>query len=138
MNQYNKLKIRKCPFYLQLNNFQVSNIFVNKYCNITCLIDHEWVCALPAEMLSVLYWLMGCSINGITNEKLHEFEIVHQEFMNIFEEEEVKIMPMNLPAITPIMQDGWKSGAVWFWHCITSGNDIWSLVADTIAPRCLH
>jgi hypothetical protein len=88
-------------------------------------------------MLSVPYWLTGCAIDGITNEKLREFEIVHQEFMKIFEEEEVKIMPTNPLAITPIMHNGWKSGAVWFWHCITSVNAAWSLVEDHIGPRFL-
>jgi len=43
------------PFCLQLTNFHVSNIFVNKDRNITYLIDYEWVYTLPAEMLSVLY-----------------------------------------------------------------------------------
>jgi hypothetical protein len=39
------------------------------------------------------------------NEKLREFEIVHREFMDIFEEEEVKIIPMNPPVITLIIYD---------------------------------
>jgi len=132
-HHYIQRKTRNGPFYLQLTDFHASNIFVNKDGNITCLIDHEWICALPAEMLSVPYWLTGCAIDGITNEKLCEFEIVHQEFMNIFEEEEIKMTPM--PLITPIIYDGWKSGAVWFWHCITSVNATWSLVEDHIGPR---
>jgi hypothetical protein len=128
---------RDGPFLVQFTDLHASNVFVGKHGNITCLIDHEWICALPAEMLSVPYWLTGCAIDGITNEKLREFEIVHQEFMKIFEEEEVKMMPTNPPAITPIMHDGWKSGAVWFWHCITSVNAAWSLVEDHIGPRFL-
>jgi hypothetical protein len=37
--------------------------------------------------------------------------------------------------VVPILHDGWKSGAVWFWHCITSVNAAWSLVEDHIGPR---
>jgi len=86
-------------------------------------------------MLSVPYWLTGCAIDEITKENLCEFEKVHQEFMNIFEEEEVKITPKDPPALTSIMHNSWKSGAVWFWHCITSVNAMFFLVDDHISPR---
>jgi hypothetical protein len=55
--------------------------------------------------------------------------------MNIFEEEEVKMMLSNPPALILIMHNSWKSGAVWFWHCITSGNAMFFLVDDYISPR---
>jgi hypothetical protein len=154
---------RNGPFRLQLTDFHASNIFVDKDWNITCLIDLEWVCALPAEMLSVPYWLTGCAIDDITEENLREFEFVHQEFLDIFEEEEVKMTNLrefefvhqefldifeeedeeevkitpNPPIMTRIMHDNWKSGAVWFWHCITSVNAAWSLFDDHIGPRFL-
>ncbi|CZR64581.1 uncharacterized protein PAC_14479 [Phialocephala subalpina] len=134
---YIRRETRNGLFRLQLTDFYASNIFVDKDGNITCLIDHEWVCALPTEMLSVPYWLTGCAIDGIKNEKLREFEIVHREFMDIFEEEEVKMMATNPPAMTRIIHDGWNSGAVWFWHCITSVNAAWSLFDDHIGPRFL-
>jgi hypothetical protein len=78
-HHYIQRETRNGPFRLQLTDFHASNIFVDKDGNITCLIDHEWVCALPAEMLSVPYWLTGCAIDRLTNEKLREFEIVHLE-----------------------------------------------------------
>jgi hypothetical protein len=55
---------------------------------------------------------MGYTINGIINEKLREFKIVYWEFMNIFKEEEVKIILTNPPIITLIIYDGWKSSIV--------------------------
>jgi hypothetical protein len=134
-HHYIQRESRNGPFRLQLTDFHASNIFVDKDWNITCLIDHEWVCALPAEMLSVPYWLTGCAIDNITEEKLRQFEVVHREFMNIFEEEEVKMTQTNPPAITRIIHDSWKSGGVWFWHCITSVNAAWSIFEDHIGPR---
>lgn len=136
-NHYIQRESRNGPFHLQLTDFHASNIFVDKDWNITSLIDHEWVCALPAEMLSVPYWLTGCAIDDIREENLGEFETVHQEFLDIFEEEEVKMAPTNPPAMTRIMHESWKSGAVWFWHCITSVNAAWSLFDDHISPRFL-
>jgi hypothetical protein len=40
------------------------------------------------------------------NEKLYEFEIVYWEFMNIFKEEEVKIILTNPPIIILIIYNG--------------------------------
>ncbi|KAH8651802.1 hypothetical protein BGZ60DRAFT_497399 [Tricladium varicosporioides] len=134
-HHYIQRETRNGPFRLQFTDLHRSNIFVDKDWNIKCLIDHEWVCALPAEMLSVPYWLTGCAIDEITKENLREFEKVHREFMNIFEEEEVKMTLTNSPALTSIMHDGWNSGAVWFWHCITSVNAMFFLVDDHISPR---
>ena len=126
---------RNEPSRLQFTDFHASNIFVDKDWNIKCLVDLEWVCALPAEMLSVPYWLTGCAIDEITEDNLCEFEKVHQEFMDVFEEEEVKITLTNPPIFTSIMHNGWKSGAVWFWHCITSVNAMYFLVNDHISPK---
>ncbi|OBT55706.1 hypothetical protein VE04_04111 [Pseudogymnoascus sp. 24MN13] len=136
-NHYVRRESRNGPFHLQLTDFHASNIFVDKDWNITSLIDHEWVCALPAEMLSVPYWLTGCAIDDMREENLGEFETVRKEFLDIFEKEEVKMVPTNPPAMTRIMHDSWKSGAVWFWHCITSVNAAWSLFDDHISPRFL-
>jgi hypothetical protein len=113
-HHYIQHETRNGPFRLQLTDFHVSNIFVDKDGNITYLINHEWVCVLPIEMLSVPYWLIGCTIDGMTDKKLREFKIVHQEFLNIFEEEEVKSTLTKPPVITPILHNSWKSGAVWF------------------------
>jgi hypothetical protein len=43
------------PFYLQLTDFYVSNLFINGPWNITYLINLEWVCALSIEMLTIPY-----------------------------------------------------------------------------------
>jgi hypothetical protein len=52
---YVERKQRNGSYYLQFTDLYESNIFVDRHCNITCLIDLEWVCALPAEMLAVPY-----------------------------------------------------------------------------------
>lgn len=76
---------RRCdPFLLQLTDLHASNIFVDDDWNVACLLDSEWLCALPAEMLSVPYWLTGCSIDGILQEERYEeFSKVQQEFWSM-------------------------------------------------------
>jgi hypothetical protein len=112
---YVKRERRNGPFHLQFTDLHGSNIFVDDDWNFTCLIDLEWVCALPAEMLAVPYWLMGLGIDEIVEDDLFEFDKVRQEFMNIFEEEEVNMASKHKPPLASIMYERWKSKAVWFW-----------------------
>lgn len=134
-HHYIKQERRNGPFHLQFTDLHASNIFVDENWNITCLIDLEWICALPAEMLAVPCWLTGRGIDEIVENELHEFDKVRQEFMNIFEEEEIKVASKHKPTLASIMYEGWKSEAVWFWGCLTSTNAMLSLVEDHICPK---
>jgi len=134
-HHYVERERRNGPFYLQLTDLHASNLFVDKDWNLTCLIDLEWVCALPAEMLAIPYWLTGHGIDEIVNDNLHEFDEVRQEFMKVFGEEEVKMAPKQKPLLSSIMSEGWESDGVWFWRCLTSTNAMISLVEDHICPR---
>lgn len=42
---------RRGPFAFTLTDLHQSNIFVDKQWNITCLVDLEWACTRPIEML---------------------------------------------------------------------------------------
>lgn len=46
----------------------LSNMAVDKEWNVTCLIDLEWICALPAEMVEVPYWLTGYNIDELDED----------------------------------------------------------------------
>lgn len=46
--------MRSRPFLLQLTDIYPSNIFVDRDWNFMTIIDLEWMCALPAEMLYAL------------------------------------------------------------------------------------
>lgn len=132
---YVERKRRNGPYYLQFTDLHESNIFVDGHCNITCLMDLEWVCDLPIEMLAVPYWLMGHGIDEIVGDNLREFDDIRQEFMKIFEEEEVNIASKQMPVLASIMYEGWESDGIWFWRCLTSTNAMISLVEDHICPR---
>jgi hypothetical protein len=55
--------------------------------------------------------------------------------MNIFEEEEIRIASKHKPALASMMDEGWKSGVVWFWGCLISKNARLSLIEDHLCPR---
>lgn len=134
-HHYVRRECRNGPFVLQLSDFHASNIFVDEDWNITCLIDLEWVCALPREMLAVPYWLTGCSIDGLREERLDEFNKVRQEFMLQFEVEEREMaLGLNF-SVAKVMNEMWESKGVWFWHCLESINAILSVPSDHIYPQ---
>ena len=131
-----KRELRNGPFLLQLTDFHASNILVDKQWNVTGLIDLEWICALPTEMLEVPYWLTGCAIDQIKGEKLDHFHKVRQEFMRVFEDEEqaTKAKAGHNITLSEVMQDVWESKGVWFWHCVSSVNAMYFLLETHLYP----
>jgi hypothetical protein len=90
-SQYLKKEFRNRPFALQFTDLYISNIFVDKDWNITCLLDLEWVLALPIDILAVPYWVINRKIDEVAaGEHFEEFNQVQQQFMHMFKEEEVK------------------------------------------------
>ncbi|KAK0655450.1 hypothetical protein B0T16DRAFT_314830 [Cercophora newfieldiana] len=118
------------PFHLQLTDFHQSNIFIDDDWNVTCLIDLEWVCALPAEMLAVPYWLTGLGIDELVDDKLVEFNSVHQQFISVLKEVEEE--EGGVATLSSTIHDSWESGAVWFWYSLDSVNAMLTLVEDHI------
>lgn len=127
---------RDGPFLLQLTDFHQSNIFVDDDWNVTCLIDLEWICALPAEMLAVPYWLTNCSIDSIIDDEYGRFDAARRAFLAAMDEEIKKLPPQchDIP-ITRTMRDSWTSKAVWFWACIRSLNAWLFVFEDHILPK---
>ncbi|KND89338.1 hypothetical protein TOPH_06085 [Tolypocladium ophioglossoides CBS 100239] len=126
---------RNGPFLLQLTDFHQSNIFVDDDWNITCLIDLEWICALPVEMLSVPYWLTNCSIDSIIDEEYSDFDEARQVFLAIMDEENRSIRMEHDLQITSTMRDVWESKGVWFWACLRSINAWLFVFEDHILPK---
>ncbi|KAK3391216.1 hypothetical protein B0H63DRAFT_467496 [Podospora didyma] len=126
---------RNGPFLLQPTDLHQSNILVDEDWNVTCLIDLEWICALPVEMLAVPYWLTNCSIDNIIEDEYGPFDEARQAFLAAMDEEIKTIPPAHSIPITRTMQDSWVSKTVWFWACIRSLNGWLFLFEDHIVPK---
>ncbi|KAL1885234.1 hypothetical protein Plec18167_001891 [Paecilomyces lecythidis] len=118
------------PFFLNLTDLNQSNIFVDDDWNITCLIDLEWACSQPVEMIHPPYWLTNQSIDLINAD---DYEVLHKEFMQAFQEEEMKIKPPV--RLYPIMQHGWERGAFWYSLALSSPTALFKIFYDFIQPR---
>lgn len=133
-HQYIKPEHSEGPFLLQLDDLHQSNIFVDKDWNIKKIIDLEWTCSRPAEMLTVPYWIADCGIDEIKGDSLHEFDMLRQEFMRIFEEQERKLVKEHNIHISKLMDEMWETKGMWFWYCIKSVNAQLYIVEDHICP----
>lgn len=125
------------PYLLQMTDFHQSNIFVDDDWNVTGMIDLEWICSLPVEMLSVPHWLTDCSIDDIIGEKYTRFDQARQQFLAVVDEEaeSMNTKPKHDIPITSIMRETWRSKAVWFWACIRSINGWLFIFEDHILPK---
>lgn len=117
------------PFFLNLTDLSTANIFVDEQWNITSLIDLEWACSHPVEMIHPPHWLTNDSIDGINKS---EFEKLHAEFMSVLIEEEGKL-ELTFP-ISSIMQKGWETGTFWCSLALRSPTGLFSLFYDYIQP----
>ncbi|KAH6612909.1 hypothetical protein B0J18DRAFT_470260 [Chaetomium sp. MPI-SDFR-AT-0129] len=134
-HRYISREHRQGPFLLQLTDLHASNIFVDDDWNVTCLIDLEWMCALPPEALDVPYWLTSRGIDEIEDEAYEEFSKVREEFMDALREQEVENGLWEKGpgqghdlSVPQIMQKSWESKGTWFWHCVTSVNAMYVLL----------
>ena len=123
---------RNGPFTLQMTDLHQSNIFVDEAWNITCLVDLEWICSLPTEMLTIPSWLTGLAVDELKGENLQHYERIRSEFLAIMRQEEVQSTGRN--TIADLMQKTWESGGTWFWFSLSSVNAMIYLVRDHLAP----
>lgn len=82
--QFINFKTRHGPFVFGLPDFHTSNIFVDKEWHVTSLIDLEWACSHPLEMLRPPYWLTGQNLDRLDGDHFETFSTVQEEFMAEF------------------------------------------------------
>lgn len=69
-------------FIYTLTDVHASNILVDENWNVKYIIDLEWACSQPIEMIHPPLWFGGSTIDGID---LEFFTELHGEFMDILE-----------------------------------------------------
>ncbi|KAL2755358.1 hypothetical protein ACRALDRAFT_1076969 [Sodiomyces alcalophilus JCM 7366] len=124
---------RHGPFVLMLTDLHSSNIFVDDDGHVTCVIDLEWACALPGEMLQPPYWLTNRAIDEITDDNLAEYAERHKEFISVFRVEEEACG--STTSYAEMMSKNWELGGSWYFTAIDSLNGLYNLFLQHIQPR---
>lgn len=117
-------------FFLNLTDLNQSNIFVDQNWNIKCLIDLEWACSQPVEMIHPPHWLTNEAIDLISFD---DYEVLHGEFMDAFAEEEKSL---DLPFyLYPVLKQGLERGTFWCSLALASPTALFKIFYDYIQPR---
>ncbi|PYH74510.1 uncharacterized protein BO88DRAFT_439965 [Aspergillus vadensis CBS 113365] len=125
---------RRGPFIMTLTDLHQSNIFVDRDWNIKSLVDLEWTCSLPIEMLRPPYWLTSRGVDQIYGEHLDTFSDMHAEFMHVFDQEEqayageAGARALNL---TSIMKKGWGIGNFWYFHALETPKGLYNIFSGS-------
>ncbi|CAF3539881.1 unnamed protein product, partial [Fusarium graminearum] len=124
---------RSGPYLLQATDLHPSNIFVDEQWNITCIIDLEWICSLPLEMMTVPYWITNCTSDEIIHH-YKDFDDARKELLSIMDQELQHVKMKHDIQITREMRESWASKRVWYWKCIESTNCWLFVFEDHILP----
>ncbi|RMZ76687.1 hypothetical protein DV738_g4851, partial [Chaetothyriales sp. CBS 135597] len=127
---------RHGPFILMLTDLHPSNIFVAEDGHVTGIIDLEWACTLPVEMLQPPYWLTNRAIDQITGDSLVTYGQRLKEFIAVFQGEEGEVAACGSTAsYAELMSNSWDSGGFWYFNAIDSLTGLYNLFLDHIQPN---
>lgn len=121
------------PFFLQFTDLHHSNIFVDSDWNITGIIDLEFMCSLPPDMLSVPY-RFGVDYIDSASEQIEDFTAMYDSFVQNFSAVEKKRNKEQTAPLANAMHQALRSGTYWINHCFTSIDGMSSLVEGHIFP----
>ncbi|QQK43077.1 Aminoglycoside phosphotransferase [Penicillium digitatum] len=131
---------RRGPFVLCFTDLHQSNIFVSDQWQIKCLVDLEWACSRPIEMVIPPYWLTDKGVDEIIPE---EYDAIRRIFMETLVNEEEKPVCDNLIKhdhestalrLSEIMNKTWDSGAFWYTIGISSPSGLFNIFNHHIKP----
>lgn len=128
--------LRRGPFAFMLTDLHQSNIFVDDKWNITCLVDLEWACSRPIEMMEPPYWLTN---KGVDEIDAGEYDKYRRELMAAMVSEEMNNIHLNgsettAPRLSDVMEHAWVTGTFWFSLALSSPTGLFRVFYEHIQP----
>ncbi|KAJ5618594.1 hypothetical protein N7528_006705 [Penicillium herquei] len=125
--------LRRGPFIFSLTDMHQSNVFVDDEWNIISVIDLEWACSKPIEMVHPPYWLTN---KGVDQIEVDEYSVRREEFMAALKSEEGKLKsPQARPyVLSEAMEQSWISGAFWYSLALSSPTGLFYIFSHHIHP----
>lgn len=130
--------LRRGPFIFSLTDLHPSNIFVDENWNITSLVDLEWACSLPIEMIQPPHWLTSMAVDRIVSS---EYNTSRLEFMSALTNEEGSRSPTckdRFPIslkLSGIMSAAWDKGTFWYSLALSSPTGLFAIFDKELQPR---
>lgn len=125
---------RNGPFGFALTDLHPSNIFVDDDWHITKIIDLEWACARPLEMINPPYWISGHALDDTAFNMEEEYSASHAQFLDHFKQEEMA--RYHSAERTQMLRVRWEAGTPWYFPALDeSPGMLYDLFTDYIQPR---
>ncbi|KAL4782570.1 hypothetical protein BJX76DRAFT_288518 [Aspergillus varians] len=125
-------EFQRGPFIFSLTDLHQSNILVDKDWNITCLVDLEWACSRPIEMIELPYWLTGKGVDQIDAD---EYNIPRSELTEILASEEAANTDKGMPHLSKVLAHTWATGTFWVTLALSSPSALFTIFAKHIYPQ---
>ncbi|RHZ62495.1 hypothetical protein CDV55_102906 [Aspergillus turcosus] len=126
---------RRGPFVFAFTDLHQSNIFVDAEWHITCLVDLEWTCSQPVQMVGPPYWLTN---KGVDQLDATEYDSIRQEFMEALTTEEQALTHSDCGTsqlhLSDFMKRSWETGAFWYSLALSSPSGLFTIFSKHIRP----
>ncbi|KAL3953719.1 hypothetical protein ACCO45_011675 [Purpureocillium lilacinum] len=122
---------RDGPFALSLTDLSRDNIFVDKDWNIAKIIDLEWACVRPIEMITPPSWLSGQHLDDVALDPDEYTQVVQEFFEASAAEEQARYETYSF---THTMRDAWETGSFWYTHAVSSPSLLAAVFPYRIQP----
>jgi hypothetical protein len=125
------------PFVFTLTDLHQSNIFVDDEWHITCLVDLEWACSRPIQMVELPYWLTN---KGIDEIDIEEFDAIQMEMISIMRTEESSDNVFSKGSgkypllLSEVMEQAWTTGTYWYFLALSTPTGLFRLFYERIQP----
>ncbi|GFG19491.1 hypothetical protein IFM5058_10143 [Aspergillus udagawae] len=131
--------LHRGPFVFTLTDLHQSNIFVDDEWHITCLVDLEWACSRPVQMVEPPYWLTNKGVDEIDVEEYDKLRKELLTIMSVEESEDSRSFLSKNAGETPlrlseVMEQAWASGTFWYSLALSSPSGLFSLFYERIQP----
>ncbi|RDW81330.1 uncharacterized protein DSM5745_04887 [Aspergillus mulundensis] len=125
-------EFRRGPFVFSLTDLHPSNIFVDAGWNVTCLVDLEWACSLPIEMIRPPHWLTNMGVDELVPS---EYDKLRTEFMDaLIAEEQQMAKKHNSPLLSDVMSRTWATGTFWYTLALSSPSGLFTIFQQHVRP----
>lgn len=118
--------------HLSLTDLTTTNMFVDSQWRITKLVDLEWACFWPIEMIHPPMWLIGVDIARLARHH-SDFEDERAKFMCIFKEVELDLRMTE--GLGEAMERSWQNGSCWTGIALGNTTSAYDLICDQLLPR---
>lgn len=114
--------LRHGPFVFMLTDLHQSNIFVDEEWNIVNIIDLEWACACPVQMLAPPKWLTDQLLDELAMDKTDKYKALHQEFVTVLHGQEKSLYKGT--TIADRLRRNWETGAFWYFRALCTNPNL--------------